>query len=281
MIFGSIGEVSQEVFNLGKVPCLEGAPPPVVGVTNGCYDLLHAGHVMSLQSARAHCDFLVVGVNVDAAVRTYKGPDRPVISLEDRMLVLDGLSCVDAVVPIGLDAIELLQNVRPNIYIKGGDTVKNFREKPYCTETGIEIWYTEVLGGRGTTQIIEQCRRLHGTYNEGHMKFVPKGWGYEHWLVNNDVYCGKKLFIHRGLRFSWHYHKVKHETFYVESGRCAVMHGNLDDIEVAAMSTLEAGDRMEIPPLLRHQVLALQDTVIIEISTHHEDSDSYRIQKGD
>ena len=59
----------------------------------------------------------------------------------------------------------------------------------------------------------------------------PKGWGYEKWIVNNDLYCGKVLFFERGKKCSWHYHKVKDETFYVQSGEILLRYGEHDDLE--------------------------------------------------
>jgi len=115
--------------------------------------------------------------------------------------------------------------------------------------------------------------------------FVPKGWGYEHWLVNNDKYCGKLLFFKCGKRCSWHYHKIKEEHFYVHKGSILVLYRDpteydCDLIVRANMIQLEEGDVFHIPVGRRHQIQALRDTELFEFSTHHEDSDSYRIEKG-
>ena len=61
------------------------------------------------------------------------------------------------------------------------------------------------------------------------VKHVPKGWGYEKWIVNNEKYCGKLLFFEKGKKCSWHYHKLKHETFYLHSGKIYLYYGFEDD----------------------------------------------------
>src|SRR6476620_3565347 len=91
-------------------------------VTNGCFDLLHAGHVTYLEAARNQGDTLLVGVNSDEAVRGLKGPGRPVNSEGDRALVLAALQSVDGVFVFReRDAVEFLKAVQPDIYVKGGD----------------------------------------------------------------------------------------------------------------------------------------------------------------
>ncbi len=113
--------------------------------------------------------------------------------------------------------------------------------------------------------------------------YVSKGWGYEDWLVNKPDYCGKVLFLKKGKRLSWHYHKLKDETFYVHDGKLELKYGFMDDIESTATTTtvLEPGDTFHIPIGLRHQLIALLDSHVFEFSTTHFDEDSYRIIKGD
>ena len=82
------------------------------------------------------------------------------------------------------------------------------------------------------------------------MKYVPKGWGYEKWIVNKKEYCGKILFFNAGKKCSWHYHEIKDEVFYLQSGRMIVRYGDTDD-------------------------------ELFEFSTEHFDEDSYRVIKGD
>ena len=91
--------------------------------TNGCFDILHAGHVKYLQHAKALGDLLVVGINSDASVRRIgKGPGRPINPLKDRMWVLAALSCVDVVVPFSEETPEaMVGRIRPDVLVKGGD----------------------------------------------------------------------------------------------------------------------------------------------------------------
>ncbi|MCG3171780.1 MAG: Bifunctional protein HldE [Pseudomonadales bacterium] len=109
-------------------------------MTNGCFDLLHAGHVAYLAAARALGDRLVVAVNGDASVTRLKGPGRPVNALERRMAVLAGLQSVDWVVGFGEDTPErLLARLRPEVLVKGGD---------YTREQVVGRELVESWGGR-------------------------------------------------------------------------------------------------------------------------------------
>src|SRR5256886_11310614 len=93
-----------------------------VAFTNGCFDVLHAGHVQYLQEARAQADFLVVGLNGDAGVRALKGPGRPVNPVESRALVLAGLEAVDYLTVFDeATPLELIQALRPDVLVKGAD----------------------------------------------------------------------------------------------------------------------------------------------------------------
>lgn len=113
------------------------------------------------------------------------------------------------------------------------------------------------------------------------IKLVPKGWGWEKWIVNTPQYCGKLLYFVKDFRCSWHYHKVKRETFYIQSGLIIVRHSFEDDVSYADEVILGPGDKFEVPPGLRHQMIALRDTELFEFSTQHFDEDSIRILKGD
>ena len=113
------------------------------------------------------------------------------------------------------------------------------------------------------------------------IKHVPKGWGYEKWIANNEKYCGKLLYFNKGKKCSWHYHEIKEETFYVHSGELHLLYGFDDDINEAEGLILNPGDKFEIPRGLRHQMYAIEDTEMFEFSTQHFDDDSYRVIKGD
>lgn len=93
--------------------------------TNGCFDILHAGHVEYLEKARALGDLLIVGINSDESVRCIKGPGRPISPLEERCLVLAGLACVDMVVPFEEpDPLKLIRALQPHVLVKGADWPK-------------------------------------------------------------------------------------------------------------------------------------------------------------
>lgn len=113
------------------------------------------------------------------------------------------------------------------------------------------------------------------------MKHVDKGWGYEKWICNSEKYCGKLLFFNKGKKCSYHYHKLKDETFYVQSGRVKLIYSDLDDIDRAKERILEKGDSFHISIGLRHRIIALEDSEVFEFSTEHFDSDSHRIINGD
>jgi quercetin dioxygenase-like cupin family protein len=109
----------------------------------------------------------------------------------------------------------------------------------------------------------------------------PKGWGHEVWIVNKPEYCGKLLYFNKGKKCSWHYHKLKDETFYVGSGAIELLYGDDDDINQANIVVLLKGDSFHIYPGLRHQMRAINDTELYEFSTEHFEEDSYRVIKGD
>jgi len=131
--------------------------------TNGCFDILHRGHVLYLEAARNIGDTLVVGLNGDASVRELKGPDRPVCSLEQRVQALVALRCVDYVVAFDdLTAVRLLKLLKPDIYAKGGDyTIEtiNQQERAVVESYGGRIEILPEVKGVSTTRIIQQNRK--------------------------------------------------------------------------------------------------------------------------
>jgi len=127
-----------------------------IGFTNGCFDILHPGHVAYLNQARQWCDRLIVGLNTDASVRTNKGPDRPVNPLEARAMVLAGLSCVDLVVPFDEETPEaLITAARPDVLIKGGDyRLEDIVGYGYVTGYGGDVRLASFIEGHSTTATI-------------------------------------------------------------------------------------------------------------------------------
>ncbi|MEU5779700.1 D-glycero-beta-D-manno-heptose 1-phosphate adenylyltransferase [Micromonospora lupini] len=128
--------------------------------TNGCFDVLHPGHVRYLEQARALGDLLIVAVNSDGSVRRLKGPDRPVNPVEDRGALLAALSCVDHVVVFEEDSPSaLIEAVRPDVYVKGGDYPPELvPEAPLVRRLGGQVRTLGYVPDRSTSAIIERIR---------------------------------------------------------------------------------------------------------------------------
>jgi D-glycero-beta-D-manno-heptose 1-phosphate adenylyltransferase len=132
--------------------------------TNGCFDLLHAGHVRNLEAARAFGDLLVVGINSDASVRGLKGPGRPVLPAAERCELVAALACVDYVVvfdqPVPLRAIALVQ---PDVHCKGADYApplgKPIPEAEIVTAAGGRLEFFPLVPGLSTTELILRIRQ--------------------------------------------------------------------------------------------------------------------------
>lgn len=126
--------------------------------TNGCFDILHAGHVRYLTEARKLGDVLIVGLNSDESVRKLKGAGRPVNPAADRAEVLAGLRAVDHVVVFAEDtAEELVRHLQPDIYVKGGDySLESLPEAAIVASYGGRTELVPLLEGRSTTQVIRR-----------------------------------------------------------------------------------------------------------------------------
>jgi rfaE bifunctional protein nucleotidyltransferase chain/domain len=133
-------------------------------LTNGCFDLLHTGHVRYLQQARECGDALLVAVNSDASVRELKGPTRPLNGELDRAEVLAALRCVDHVaIFTGKRVTEVISKLRPSIYAKGGDyTVETLDpgERAALEEVGAEIRLLQLVPGRSTTSLLQKAEKV-------------------------------------------------------------------------------------------------------------------------
>ncbi|MCW5851873.1 MAG: D-glycero-beta-D-manno-heptose 1-phosphate adenylyltransferase [Anaerolineae bacterium] len=128
--------------------------------TNGCFDILHRGHITYLNRAKALGDILIVGMNSDDSIRRLKGESRPINSLDDRLQVLAALSCVDHVVAFDEDTpTELIRIVRPDVFVKGGDYRReSLPEAPLVEELGGQVHLLPYLQDRSTTGIIERIQ---------------------------------------------------------------------------------------------------------------------------
>jgi quercetin dioxygenase-like cupin family protein len=100
-----------------------------------------------------------------------------------------------------------------------------------------------------------------------------KVWGHEEWIVNTPLYCGKFLYLKKGKRCSIHYHKNKDETFYILEGEVLMEVNGKEKV-------MRKGESEHITPMTKHRFSGLKDSIIIEFSTHHEESDSYRLEES-
>lgn len=126
--------------------------------TNGCFDILHRGHVTYLSFAREQGDALCVGLNSDASVRRAKGPTRPVVSQEDRAIVLSSLRCVDYVVIFDEDEPkDLIGKVLPDVLVKGKDWAHYVSGRDIVEAHGGRVVLADMVEGRSTTNIIKKA----------------------------------------------------------------------------------------------------------------------------
>jgi mannose-6-phosphate isomerase-like protein (cupin superfamily) len=159
------------------------------------------------------------------------------------------------------------------------DSSKNSEKENSVEETEVEKEkFTEITYVPGTERKKEDSMM---TKTWQHPMYVGKGWGHEMWIVNKEEYCGKLLFFKKGKKCSWHYHILKDEVFYLQSGSLLVRHSDEDDITGAREFVMNPGQCFHIYRGLRHQMEALEDSELFEFSTQHFDSDSHRIIKGD
>jgi D-beta-D-heptose 7-phosphate kinase/D-beta-D-heptose 1-phosphate adenosyltransferase len=132
--------------------------------TNGCFDILHRGHVAHLAQAKALGDVLVVGLNTDDSVRRLKGRGRPINTLEDRVEILSALDSVDHIVPFGSDTpIDLIAGLRPHLYVKGGDyTKESLPEAPMVERMAGEVVILPLVSDSSTSSIVERIKEGSG-----------------------------------------------------------------------------------------------------------------------
>lgn len=131
--------------------------------TNGCFDILHSGHIHYLQKAKQMGDLLIVGLNSDASVQRLKGTNRPVNKLTDRVTMLSALESVDFVIPFEEDTpIELIRNIAPDILVKGGDYSKeDIVGAELVEENGGKVAIIEFSDGYSTSLFIEKIKALN------------------------------------------------------------------------------------------------------------------------
>ncbi len=138
----------------------------VVVTTNGCFDVLHLGHLRYLQAARQLGDLLVVAVNSDSSVRVLKGENRPLVPEDERAEMLAGLGCVDYVIIFPeLTPIELLSELKPNIHVKGGDyKLEQLIERDVVEQNGGKVVVGLNIPGKSTTNLIDVICERYGSH---------------------------------------------------------------------------------------------------------------------
>ncbi len=131
-----------------------------IGFANGCFDIIHVGHIRYLKEAKENCDFLIVALNTDDSVRKLKGEGRPTVSLNERMEIIEALECVDFVVSFSeLTVIETLKILKPHIQFKGTDyTEETVPEKEIMKQLEGKVMITGDPKDHSTTEIIEKLK---------------------------------------------------------------------------------------------------------------------------
>lgn len=129
--------------------------------TNGCFDILHVGHMRYLEEAKSFGDYLFVGVNSDESVRRLKGPTRPINNQQDRAELLAGLKSVDYTVVFTEDTpVELIEELKPSIHIKGGDYKKEDLPETKVVESyGGEVYIVSLVEGKSTTNVVKKIQK--------------------------------------------------------------------------------------------------------------------------
>ena len=163
--------------------------------TNGCFDLLHVGHVRYLREARALGDALVVALNSDESVRRLKGDGRPVNTEEDRAEILLALECVDRVVVFGEDrATGLIETIRPQIYAKGGDYTPeslNAEERAALDSVGAQIEILSLVDGKSTTGTLARMRSAEEGDRKPRIAVLGSGKGSNLAAIQGAIACGE------------------------------------------------------------------------------------------
>lgn len=132
-----------------------------VVATNGCFDILHAGHVKYLEKTKTFADYLIVLLNSDKSVRSIKGSDRPINNEVDRATVLSALRSVDYVVLFDEDSPgKLLDDMKPDVYTKGADySMETLPEADIMIKNGTKVEFIEFVEGKSTTKILEKIKK--------------------------------------------------------------------------------------------------------------------------
>lgn len=163
--------------------------------TNGCFDILHRGHIAFLNQAKALGDLLIVAVNSDDSVRRLKGEGRPINSLEDRVQVLEALSCIDYLIAFDEDTADhLIEAIRPDVFVKGGDyTADMIAEAALVKQYGGSVEILPYLPDRSTSNIIERIREV--------LEAQPKDDAEPDYATTPDFFLSSANTITSGTKF--------------------------------------------------------------------------------
>ena len=161
----NIASIQQKIFTRDQLKHFLAAARvtgKTVAFSNGCFDILHEGHIFSLSQAAKEADILVIGVNSDASTKRLKGPERPINNEYSRSLLLAALSIIDAVVIFDEDTpLELIKAVQPDVLVKGGDyTLDEIVGAKEVMANGGKVIINPIIKGFSTTGIIQKIRTL-------------------------------------------------------------------------------------------------------------------------
>lgn len=161
----NINSVAKKIFTLPELQhkiAQERILGKKISFTNGCFDILHRGHIASLSQAASEGDFLVVGLNSDSSTKQLKGPGRPINDEQSRALLLASLLIVDAVILFAEETpLELIKSIMPDVIVKGGDyTVEQIAGAKEVIANGGRVVINPIVEGFSTTGLIEKITRL-------------------------------------------------------------------------------------------------------------------------
>jgi cytidyltransferase-like protein len=253
-------------------------------IISGYFNPIHKGHIDYIKAAKGLGDVLIAIVNNDVQQEIKKG--KIILPEADRMEIIKSLKYVDeCVLAIDQDntVIKTLEMLAKKIRVREGSRIRfanggdRHSEKLVPESVLSEKYGIEFVYGVGGTNKIDSSTRINALVKEPFVVTKPeyhdKIWGSEEWIVNSELYCGKILNVNKGHNCSYHFHKIKDETFCILSGTVVM---NIEG-ETYIMGT---GDIVHLAPYTKHTFKALENARILEISTQHFEEDSYRLIRG-
>ncbi|RLI66684.1 MAG: hypothetical protein DRO67_00740 [Candidatus Asgardarchaeum californiense] len=253
-------------------------------IISGYFNPIHKGHIDYIKAAKDFGDSLIVIVNNDVQQEIKKG--KIILPETDRMEIVKSLKYVDeCVLAIDQDntVIKTLEMLADRIKSEGDYCIRFANGGDRHLEGVVpesvlsEKYNIEFVYGVGGTTKRDSSTRINSLMKESFTITQPeyhnKVWGSEEWIVNSPLYCGKILNVNKGHNCSYHFHKIKDETFYILYGTVAMT------IE-GETRIMGIGDVVHLAPYTKHTFKALENTQILEISTQHFEEDSHRLTKS-